>query len=528
MSFLAPRVSPRARVLRWMRDQIETGFFRPGDELPGERHVAATVGVSRETVRAAWAQLQQAGLIELTPTGRKRRIPETPAPGTSAPVSGASGGETSGGDTSGGDVSGGETSGGGGGSVAARSDEIRPDQTPATGPSRRQRRRRRRGRARRGEPGPSQPTAPVLPCEAAPASAKPLASTAWPSPPPTLTPPKPSPTMPTATHRVYNFSAGPCTLPLEVLERAQEELTDFRGLGMSVMEMSHRSKPVVAAHEAAIDKLRRAAELPDDFEILLLAGGATFQFGMVPMNLASNGERVDYTHSGAWAKKAIADAKAVGADVNVVFDGTDAKFTTLPDPGDVASSDGSAYLHLTTNETIGGLQWKDIPACEASGGIVADMSSDFLSRPMPWERFGLVYAGAQKNIGPAGVCVVFIRKDVLERCATNHVNYLNYANHAGAGSMLNTPPVFQIYMVGLVMDWLLEQGGLPWAQDMATRRSKLLYDAIATSGGGDFYRCPVDERYRSAMNVVFRLPTEELEAKFIADATAQGMDGLKG
>ncbi|MEO0515127.1 MAG: 3-phosphoserine/phosphohydroxythreonine transaminase, partial [Planctomycetota bacterium] len=282
--------------------------------------------------------------------------------------------------------------------------------------------------------------------------------------------------------------------------------------------------------EAALAALRELLQLPDNYHVLFLAGGATFQFGMVPQNLATPSPdgpvRVDYTHSGAWAKKAIADAKAVGADVNVLFDGSDSNFTTLPDPATVKSSDGSRYLHLTTNETIGGLQWKAMPQCNAP--LVADMSSDFLSKPFDVSPFGLIYAGAQKNIGPAGVTVVIIRDDLLQQCNGQQVNYLNYANHVKGGSMLNTPPVFQIYMVGLVLEWLKNKGGLTWAADMAERRSGLLYDAIAEAGGGDFYRCPVDENYRSTMNVVFRLPTEDLEAKFIAEAADQGMDGLKG
>jgi len=352
-----------------------------------------------------------------------------------------------------------------------------------------------------------------------------------------------------AVHRIYNFSAGPCTLPLEVMQQAQAELVDFgsasggRGLGMGIMEMSHRSKPVVEVHEAALASLRELLQLPDNYHVLFLAGGATFQFGMIPQNLAtpasapgSQGKvTVDYTNSGAWAKKAIADAKAVGADVNVLFDGSDSNFTTLPDPSTIQSSPGSRYLHLTTNETIGGLQWKAMPQCDAPGSapLVADMSSDFLSKPIDVSPFGLIYAGAQKNIGPAGVTVVIIRDDLLQQCNGEQVNYLNYANHVKGGSMLNTPPVFQIYMVGLVLDWLKNKGGLTWAADMAERRSGLLYDAIAeaggsSSGGGGFYHCPVDERYRSTMNVVFRLPTEDLEAKFIAEAAAQGMDGLKG
>lgn len=357
--------------------------------------------------------------------------------------------------------------------------------------------------------------------------------------------------MPTATsdsqavHRIYNFSAGPCTLPLEVMQQAQAELVDYRGTGMGVMEMSHRSKPIVELHEAALASLRELLQLPDNYHVLFLAGGATFQFGMIPQNLAtpapgsapesapgSDGAvRVDYTNSGAWAKKAIADAKAVGADVNVVFDGSDSSFTTLPDPATVQSSAGSRYLHLTTNETIGGLQWKAMPTCDAP--LVADMSSDFLSKPVDVSPFGLIYAGAQKNIGPAGVTVVIIRDDLLQQCNGEQFNYLNYANHVEGGSMLNTPPVFQIYMVGLVLEWLKNKGGLTWAAEMAEKRSGLLYDAIAqaggsSSGGGGFYQCPVDERYRSTMNVVFRLPTEQLEARFIKEAAGQGMDGLKG
>lgn len=333
------------------------------------------------------------------------------------------------------------------------------------------------------------------------------------------------------THRIYNFSAGPCTLPLEVMQQAQAELTDYRGTGMGVMEMSHRSKPIVELHEAALASLRDLLQLPDNYHVLFLAGGATFQFGMIPQNLAAAGQTVDYTHSGAWAKKAIADAKAVGADVNVIFDGSDSSFTTLPDPATVKSSEGSRYLHLTTNETIGGLQWKAMPDCDAP--LVADMSSDFLSKPVDVSPFGLIYAGAQKNIGPAGVTVVIIRDDLLQQCNGEQFNYLNYANHVKGRSMLNTPPVFQIYMVGLVLNWLKNKGGLTWAAEMAERRSGLLYDAIAeaggsSSGGGGFYTCPVDDRYRSTMNVVFRLPTEELEARFIKEAAAQGMDGLKG
>ena len=323
--------------------------------------------------------------------------------------------------------------------------------------------------------------------------------------------------------RIYNFSAGPCTLPVAVLEEARDQMLDYQSTGMSLVEMSHRSKTVVGVFDEAQARMRSVLGVPDTHHVLFVGGGATFQFGMLAMNLLAGGQTADYTHSGAWAKKAIADAKTVG-NVNLVFDGSEADYMTLPDPAAVKSSADSAYLHFTSNETIGGVQWKAFPQCEAP--LVADMSSDFLSRPFDLEPFGMVYAGAQKNIGPAGLCVVIIRDDLVQRCPGNLVNYLNYANHVKGESMLNTPPVFQVYMVSLVLKWLEDHGGLAWAQEMATKRSMLLYDAIQKHAG--FYRCPVDERYRSQMNVVFRLPSEELEARFVTDAEAQGMSGLKG
>ncbi|BAM04089.1 3-phosphoserine/phosphohydroxythreonine transaminase [Phycisphaera mikurensis] len=323
--------------------------------------------------------------------------------------------------------------------------------------------------------------------------------------------------------RLHNFSAGPCTLPLEVLETAQRELVDYHGAGMSLLEMSHRTPPVEGVRDAAEAALRRLLGLGEHHHVAFVAGGATFQFAMLAMNFLTNGRLGDYTHSGAWAKKAIADGRKIGR-VNVVWDGTPDDYMTLPDPASVSSSAGSQFLHLTSNETIGGVQWKSFPACEAP--LVADMSSDFLSRPVPLERFGLIYAGAQKNIGPAGVTVVILTDDMLAACDGDLPGYLNYGGHVQNRSMLNTPPVFQIYMVKLVLEWLEARGGLAWAEQAAAERSGILYGVLGGSDG--FYRCPVDERYRSTMNVVFRLPSEELEKRFVAEAEAAGLSGLKG
>ncbi|MFA7236659.1 MAG: 3-phosphoserine/phosphohydroxythreonine transaminase [Phycisphaeraceae bacterium] len=323
--------------------------------------------------------------------------------------------------------------------------------------------------------------------------------------------------------RIHNFSAGPCTLPLPALEAARDQFVDYKGTGMSLIEMSHRSKTVDAVHVDALTLFRELLHVPATHHILFLGGGATFQFAQVPMNLLAGGKSADYTHTGAWAKKAIADAKLFGK-VNTIWDGKDSNYMTLPDPGSIKTSNGAAYLHLTSNETIGGVQWKSFPTVNVP--LVSDMSSDILSRPIPFEKFGLIYAGAQKNIGPAGIAVVIIRDDVLKSCPGNLANYFNYASHVAENSMLNTPPVFQIWMIQLVLQWLKGNGGLAWAQKQAETRSNILYDAI--NHHADFYRCPVDAKYRSTMNVVFRLPSEDLETKFCKEAEAKGLSGLKG
>ncbi|MEM9251878.1 MAG: 3-phosphoserine/phosphohydroxythreonine transaminase [Planctomycetota bacterium] len=327
----------------------------------------------------------------------------------------------------------------------------------------------------------------------------------------------------TTTHRAFNFSAGPCTLPTPVLERLADELPDYQGSGVGVVEMSHRSKEVVAIFDEATALVRELLDVPDTHEVLFVAGGATFQFGMLAMNFLGPDQHADYTHSGAWAKKAVADAKTQGT-VNLIYDGGP-DYMSLPDPAEVAATPGAQYLHLTSNETIGGVQWKAFPKVDVP--LVADMSSDILSRPIDAAPFGLIYAGAQKNIGPAGATLLILRKDMLDRDLPRPLtNYLSYANHVKGESMLNTPPVFSVYAMKYVLEWLREQGGVAWAQRQAGVKSKLVYDAIAAAPG--MYRCPVDERYRSTMNVVFTLPSDELTDAFIKGATAEGMPGLKG
>lgn len=323
--------------------------------------------------------------------------------------------------------------------------------------------------------------------------------------------------------RIYNFSAGPSTLPLPVLEQIQQDMVDYKGTGMSLIESSHRGPAYSEVHEGAGKAMRRLLGLPDNYTVMWLQGGATLQFAMIPMNLLAGGRKASYTNTGAWAKKAIADARRFG-DIDVVWDGSGENFATLPAAADVTAAAGSAYLHLTSNETIGGVQWQEWPDVDAP--IVCDMSSDFLSRKLPLEKFGLIYAGAQKNLGPAGMAVVIIRDDLLEQCSDDLPAYLAYKTHAPKDSLYNTPPVFPIWVSRLVLDYLNANGGLDWVAGLAEERSGLLYGMMEKHAG--FYRCPVAAHCRSKMNVVWRLPTEDLEKQFIAEAKAQGLDGLKG
>ncbi len=324
--------------------------------------------------------------------------------------------------------------------------------------------------------------------------------------------------------RKFNFYPGPATLPYPVLEQIQEQIVDYHGEGLSVIETSHRSPMYDAIHSETIELLRNLLGIPNNYHVLLLGGGATLQFAMVPMNLMRGKAGCDFTVSGSWAKKALSDAQKFGT-VRCVYDGKENGYTTLPTSSDVVPTDGSSYLHLTSNETINGIQWSDFPNT-GDVPLVADMSSDILSRPIPVEQFGILYAGAQKNIGPAGVTVVVIRDDLVHDSSDNLPAYLDYKTHVEKNSLYNTPPVFPIFAMHLVLKWLRDRGGVEEIAKVNRHKAEAVYQAIERNG--EFYNSPVDNRVRSVMNVVFRLPNEELEKRFVKEAADNGMVGLKG
>lgn len=325
-------------------------------------------------------------------------------------------------------------------------------------------------------------------------------------------------------NRKYNFYAGPAALPVEVLKQIQEEMVDYKGMGLSLIETSHRSKEYDLVHNEAVSTIQELLGLPQNYKVVFLGGGATLQFSMVPLNFLTDGKTCDFTLTGSWAKKAYADAKKVG-NVNVVFDGAEYKYMKLPDASSLKTNSDAAYLHITSNETIQGIQWQQFPDT-GSVPLIVDMSSDMMSRPLPVEKFSMIYAGAQKNLGPAGVTLAIIRDDLLQRCPSTLTAYLNYKTHADSNSLYNTPPVFAIYALKLVMEWVKKQGGLTAMATLAEEKSSLLYNTIDQSNG--YYSCPVEKANRSKMNVVFRLQNETLEKKFIEEATKEGMLGLKG
>jgi phosphoserine aminotransferase len=324
-------------------------------------------------------------------------------------------------------------------------------------------------------------------------------------------------------NRVYNFSAGPAVLPLSVLEEIQRDLVALPGVGMSILEISHRSKPFEAILAQAEADIRALADVPASYRVLFLQGGASLQFSMVPMNLLTPGGTADYIDSGSWAEKAIKEAKRVGA-VNVAASTKNEGYSRIPPQAEMKFTPGAAYVHMTSNNTIEGTEFQDLPDV-GDVPLVSDTSSDMFSRPIDIKRHALVYAGAQKNMGPAGVTVVIIREDLLTRSQKSLPTMLNYAVHAENRSLYNTPPAFAVYTLGLVMKWLIAQGGLVAIQKVNQRKAAKLYAEIDRTG---YYRGTAQSGSRSMMNLTFRLATEDLETRFIKESTAAGFDGLKG
>ncbi|MGY5874431.1 MAG: 3-phosphoserine/phosphohydroxythreonine transaminase [Candidatus Thorarchaeota archaeon] len=325
------------------------------------------------------------------------------------------------------------------------------------------------------------------------------------------------------TKRVHNFYPGPATLPLPVLERARDEFLDFQGTGMSVMEISHRTKQWDAVIEGASSLVRELIGFPDDYKVLWLQGGASTQFYMVPTNMAIAGKPMEYVDTGTWSTKAIKEAKLFG-DVKVVETSEAETFSYIPK--DVSFSSGSAYAHITSNNTIYGTQWQYWPETPDDVPLVCDISSDLLARKIDAKKFGVVFAGAQKNLGPAGVTLVVVREDLLERVPDKTPSMQKWSTHAGKGSMFNTPAVFPIYICKLCLDYLKETGGVTAMEKHNKDKAKILYDVIDKSNG--FYKGHAREDSRSFMNVTFRLPTEELETKCVDEAFKLNLVGLKG
>jgi phosphoserine aminotransferase len=323
--------------------------------------------------------------------------------------------------------------------------------------------------------------------------------------------------------RIFNFSAGPAVLPTSVLEQAQQELPSLPGVGMSVLEISHRSKPFDDILARAEADLRQLAGIPSNYRVLFLQGGASLQFAMVPMNLLSPEETADYIVTGVWAAKAAEEAMKVGK-VHVAATTRAEQFTRIPRDEEIVLTSGAAYVHMTSNNTIYGTEWKTLPSV-GELPLISDTSSDMFSRPIEVARHALIYAGAQKNMGPAGVTVVIVREDLLARSRASLPSMLSYAVHAEHGSRYNTPPVFAVYLLGLVMRWLLAQGGLAAVAVVNERKAAQLYAEIDRTG---FYRGTAQKESRSLMNVTFRLSSEALEKEFVKEAEQEGLDGLKG
>ena len=327
----------------------------------------------------------------------------------------------------------------------------------------------------------------------------------------------------TTVHRIHNFSAGPAMLPLPVLEEIQRDLVALPGIGMSILEISHRSKAFESILAHAEADIRSLAAIPPNYKVLFLQGGASLQFSMAPMNLLTPGTTADYIDGGSWADKAIKEAKKIGT-VNIAASTKSENYSRIPLQSELKLTSGAAYVHMTSNNTIEGTEIRQLPDV-GDVPLVSDTSSDMFSRPIDVTRHALIYSGAQKNMGPAGVTVVIIREDMLARSSKSLPTMLNYAVHAENGSMYNTPPAFAVYAMGLVMKWLIAQGGLTAIASSNERKAATLYAEIDRTG---FYRGTAHKDCRSLMNVTFRLASEELEKTFIQESTAAGLDGLKG
>lgn len=323
-------------------------------------------------------------------------------------------------------------------------------------------------------------------------------------------------------NRVHNFNAGPAALPLAVLEEVQKDLVSYKGEGLSVMEMSHRSKTFDSIIKDAESAMKRVMNIPNGYKVLFMQGGATLQFAAVPLNLLKSGQSADYINTGAWSKKAIAEAKKLEKSVNVIASSEDKNFNYIPQ--NYTMNPEAAYLHITSNNTIFGTQWAEFPDT-GNVPLVCDMSSDINCRKIDVSKFGIIYAGAQKNMGPSGVTIVIIREDLLEKSPENIPTMTSYKIIGGKDSLYNTPPTFGIYIIKLVAEWIEKQGGLEELEKINRKKADLLYDKLAST---DFYKATVEKGSQSIMNVTFRAPSEELEQKFIAESLEAGMIGLKG
>ncbi len=325
------------------------------------------------------------------------------------------------------------------------------------------------------------------------------------------------------SNRIYNFNPGPAALPLGVLEEIQENFLDFQGSGMSITEISHRSSQFDDVVNDAVARTKRLLGLDDNFDVLFIQGGASLQFCMIPMNFLPQGKSADYVDTGTWSTKAIKEAQLQGKSIQVVASSEDKNYSYIPQ--NIPFNEGAAFVHLTSNNTIKGTQWAEFPDTRGVP-IICDMSSDMMSRPIDVERFGMMYAGAQKNVGPAGTCLVIIRKDLLDWIPDTVPTMLKYSTFSAKNSMYNTPPCFAVYTVQLVMKWLEESiGGLEKMAAINRDKAQLLYGFI---DDGDFYRATAAADSRSSMNVTFRLPSEDLEKQFVEQALANGLGGLKG